>query len=228
MSDIKYSDFLLKKIIPPSDDYTQALKIHANEMDERFGNDADKIDYWVKYPNEGTQCNPYGFYRGGAIIGFLLLTVYRSEGFLFGDYLSISLKARGVETVRAFLHLIREELDKTYHMPMFFDIASEDRRRRGAERLYKTAGAGLLEYKHFIPRCDLTFEKIPARMLIYPSQKNIDKNTYSRFLRTILLKNQVESLSPFLNTEENAAYKRYISEIYNELTGAMPDTIHIT
>ena len=222
------SEYLFAKITPDSDDYFKALQINADGVDERYCDDVKKTDLWIKNPNKSTQCIPYGFYKNGNVIGFILFTVFSKEGFIYGDYLSISPKERRIRAVITFIYLIRAEIDKLYNMPLFFEIATDNPNNTVAARAYKSAGVGLLECKHFIPGSNLSNEMIPARMLIYPHRKTIDKNTYSTYLRALFLDDYIASAASFLEEEEKKAYTRYVLDIYENLKDEIPDIIHIT
>ena len=219
---MKYNNLSLKPLDLSSGDYGQAIKIYEDRFDEKMRADPEIISRLARDGADGREVLPYGLYSGDRVIGFCLLTRYKKERFVYADYISIAKDVHGSKIGEAFLFLMRDEVKRLTDTFVLFEAG-----HAALVRFYKSLGAGIIDCAHIMPVLDMTLERVPGKVIIFPKLESINKDRYLECLKTILFKGYADWVTPSLGREDADIYLKYISDVYDELKNMLPEVINV-
>ena len=103
-------------------DYPLALAIYLSTVTPDIRTNSNQITYWLdrtyrEFNDEFCVC---GFYIDGKVIGFAEFALFRKEGVLFFDYLSLHPDHESQSEYLQFTRMVREWIDR---QPFEFDFA---------------------------------------------------------------------------------------------------------
>ena len=124
---------------------------------------------------------------------------------------------------KSFIYSIWEEVQQQTDSLLLFEIEEN----KALEKMYRSLGIGTLDYSHIMPVLDSSQARIPARMMCYPKIESIKKDSYLKCLQAYLTFEYAECVITKLCSEDAEIYRKYISNIYEELKETLPDIINI-
>ncbi|MCL2003942.1 MAG: hypothetical protein FWG72_08070 [Oscillospiraceae bacterium] len=218
----------LKQLQASTEDYTRAIDIYEDRFEGKMRVKAETITQMVCGETEDREVLPYGLYSDGRVVGFCLLTLYKKERFVYADYISIAkdVSSRSIGAAfnigARFLLLMGEEVKRLTNTFVLFEAG-----HAALVRVYKSLGAGIVDCEHIMPVLDMTLERVPGKVAIFPKPESIGKDRYLECLKTILFKGYAEWVTPSLCPDDAARYIEYITGIYDELKGLLPEEIYV-
>ena len=212
----------LRQLQVPSADYERAIEIYEDRFDDKMRVDAQTITQMIKNETNDRAVIPYGLYSDDKVIGFCLLTRHKKECFLYADYITIAKDAHGNNIGKEFLFLMRDVVKQLTNTFVIWEAG-----HKALVRFYKSLGAGIVDCPHIMPVLDMTLEREPGTVLIFPKPESIEKDRYLECLKTVLFKGYAEWVTPSLCPDDAATYLDYISGIYDELKALVPETVYV-
>ena len=219
---INLEDLSLKLLQTSTADYACALAIYEDRFDEKLRVDTDIITRLVLDKQDDREVLPYGLYDGNQVVGFCLLTRYNKERFIYADYISIAKEVGSYGVGKTFLRRMEEEVQRLTNTFVLFEAEA------GAlVRFYRALGAGTVDYMHIMPVMDMTLERVPGKVMIFPKPESIDRDRYLECLSAMLFKGYTDWVTLSLSPEDAVRYQQYIADLYDELKDLIPEAVRV-
>ena len=220
---MNYEHLSLKSLPPGTEDFNRGIKIYEDRFDAKMRIDEETIMRMMKSTEQDVKLITYGFYLDDQIIGFVLLSLYKKENFVYVAYMALDKEIHDYGAAKIFIRSIGDELSNLCDSFLLFEVEDD----KTLERLYRSVGTGMLDFHHLMPVMDLSQERVPARVMCFPKMESLPKDRFLQCLQAFLAYEYAETITPSMSSAEAEAYKKYLESIYHEVKAILPESIKV-